>query len=276
MKDFFGDEKYKKIIIAFWVILGIAITVFAVIFMSFSRKLKNTADMGLVTINTTTSVVPNGLENNEMALSSTTSDKDINEVANEALKQVSNGVSGETLNISSKEEIKNTNKKTDKDIAKATESEENKAKVETSTKPVEEEKKELKFEAPTSGEIIVDYANESLVYSKTLEEWTTHLGVDIKANKASAVTAAEDGTIKSIKNDPRYGLTITISHQDGYETVYSNLLTSDFIKEKDEVKKGQTIGTVGETASFEIAEEPHLHFEVYKDGQSINPTTVLK
>lgn len=276
MKDFFGDEKYKKIIIAFWVILGIAITVFAVIFMSFSRKLKNTADMGLVTINTTTSVVPNGLENNEMALSSTTSDKDINEVANEALKQVSNGVSGETLNISSKEEIKNTNKKTDKDIAKATESEENKAKVETSTKPVEEEKKELKFEAPTSGEIIVDYANESLVYSKTLEEWTTHLGVDIKANKASAVTAAEDGTIKSIKNDPRYGLTITISHQDGYETVYSNLLTSDFVKEKDEVKKGQTIGTVGETASFEIAEEPHLHFEVYKNGQSINPTTVLK
>ena len=276
MKDFFGDEKYKKIIIAFWVILGIAITVFAVIFMSFSRKLKNTADMGLVTINTTTSVVPNGLENNEMALSSTTSDKDINEVANEALKQVSNGVSGETLNISSKEEIKNTNKKTDKDIAKATESEENKPKVETSTKPVEEEKKELKFEAPTSGEIIVDYANESLVYSKTLEEWTTHLGVDIKANKASAVTAAEDGTIKSIKNDPRYGLTITISHQDGYETVYSNLLTSDFVKEKDEVKKGQTIGTVGETASFEIAEEPHLHFEVYKDGQSINPTTVLK
>lgn len=276
MKDFFGDEKYKKIIIAFWVILGIAIAVFAVIFMSFSRKLKNTADMGLVTINTTTSVVPNGLENNTTTLSSTTSDKDINEVANEALKQISNGVSGETLNISSKEEIKNTSNKTDKDIAKSTEGEENKTKVETSAKPAEEEKKELKFEAPTSGEIIVDYADESLVYSKTLEEWTTHLGVDIKANKASAVTASEDGTIKSIKNDPRYGLTITISHQDGYETVYSNLLTSDFVKEKDEVKKGQTIGTVGETASFEIAEEPHLHFEVYKDGQPINPTTVLK
>lgn len=276
MKDFFGDEKYKKIIIAFWVILGIAITVFAVIFMSFSRKLKNTADMGLVTINTTTSVVPNGLENNEMALSSTTSDKDINEVANEALKQVSNGVSGETLNISSKEEIKNTNKKTDKDIAKATESEENKAKVETSTKPVEEEKKELKFEAPTSGEIIVDYANESLVYSKTLEEWTTHLGVDIKANKASAVTAAEDGTIKSIKNDPRYGLTVTISHENGFKTIYSNLLTTEFVKENEQVEKGQTIGTVGESASFEIADEPHLHFEMYKDGEVVNPTIYLK
>lgn len=273
MKDFFGDEKYKKIIIAFWVILGIAIAVFAVIFMSFSRKLKSTADMGLVTINTTTSVVPNGLENNTTTLSSTTSDKNINEATNEALKQISNGVSGETLNISSKEEIKNTNKETAKDVTKNTE---NKAKVETSAPPVKEEKKELKFEAPTAGEIIVDYADESLVYSKTLEEWTTHLGVDIKANKASAVTASEDGTIKSIKNDPRYGLTITISHQDGYETVYSNLLTSDFVKEKDEVKKGQTIGTVGETASFEIAEEPHLHFEVYKDGQSINPTTVLK
>jgi murein DD-endopeptidase MepM/ murein hydrolase activator NlpD len=53
-------------------------------------------------------------------------------------------------------------------------------------------------------------------------------------------------------------------------------LSADFFKEGDSVKKGDTIGTVGESASFEIAEVPHLHFEIYKDGESINPTTLLK
>jgi murein DD-endopeptidase MepM/ murein hydrolase activator NlpD len=115
-----------------------------------------------------------------------------------------------------------------------------------------------------------------LVYSETLEEWTTHLGIDIKANKASSVSASEAGTVKSIKNDPRYGLTITISHQDGYETVYSNLLSADFVAVGDMVEQGQSIGTVGESASFEVAEVPHLHFEIYKDGEAVNPTTLLK
>ena len=283
MKDFFGDEKYKKIIIAFWIILAIAIAVFAIVFVTFSKKLKNTADMGLLTINTTTSVVPNS----DTAPSSTTTDKDINAVADDALKQISNGISGETSNTASKKEVgTNRASNTTSNINSATNTEAlsnvqntnatDNNEVETSAKATEETKKELKFEVPVSGEILVDYADESLVYSETLEEWTTHLGVDIKANKASAVVASEEGTVKSIKNDPRYGLTVTISHQDGYETVYSNLLAADFVKTGDAVQKGQTIGTVGESASFEVAETPHLHFEMYKDGKSVNPTTILK
>ena len=102
------------------------------------------------------------------------------------------------------------------------------------------------------------------------------LGIDIKADKASSVCASEAGTIKSIKNDPRYGLTITISHDDGYETVYSNLLSAEFVKEGDKVVQSQAIGTVGESASFEIADVPHLHFEIYKNGEVINPTSVMK
>ena len=126
------------------------------------------------------------------------------------------------------------------------------------------------------GEIITDYANESLVYSKTLDEWTTHLGIDIKADKTSSVVSSEDGTVKEIKSDPRYGVTVIISHDDGYETLYANLQAADFVKEGDTVTKNQTIGTVGETASFEISDPPHLHFEMFKDGESINPTTLMK
>jgi murein DD-endopeptidase MepM/ murein hydrolase activator NlpD len=276
MKDFFGEKKYKKIIIAFWITLIVAIATFVIIFITFSQKLKNTADMGLLTLNTTTSVVPNSIETKE---ASTTSDKDINEVAKETLNQISNGTSGTTGNIASKEEVtlKNTSISNSSNITINSNTALTSVTEDTKTNSaINEEEKKLEFQAPVSGEIIVDYADESLVYSETLEEWTTHLGVDIKANKASSVSASEEGTVKSIKNDPRYGLTITISHSDGYETVYSNLLSADFVAEGDMVEKGQTIGTVGESASFEVAEVPHLHFEIYKDGESVNPTTLLK
>ena len=97
-----------------------------------------------------------------------------------------------------------------------------------------------------------------------------------KADKTTIVVASEKGVVESIKNDPRFGLTVVIKHSGGFKTVYSNLLTSEFVKEGESVEKGQTIGTVGESASFEIAEEAHLHFEMYKDGEVLNPTIYLK
>ena len=117
---------------------------------------------------------------------------------------------------------------------------------------------------------------DTLSYSKTLEEWITHPGIDIKADKTTIVTASEDGVVESIKNDPRYGLTITISHENGFKTIYSNLLTTEFVKENETVEKGQTIATVGESSSFEISDDSHLHFEMYKDGELVNPTIYLK
>ena len=102
------------------------------------------------------------------------------------------------------------------------------------------------------------------------------MGIDIKADKTTVVKAAEAGTVKTIKNDPRYGLTIIIEHDQGYQTVYANLLSSEFVIEGEKVDKGQSIGTVGNTATFEIVDEPHLHFEILKDGVQIDPTTVMK
>lgn len=58
--------------------------------------------------------------------------------------------------------------------------------------------------------------------------------------------------------------------------MYSNLLTSEFVVEGEEVKQGQTIGTVGNTAAFEIAEDAHLHFEIWKDGEAVDPNTYIK
>lgn len=146
----------------------------------------------------------------------------------------------------------------------------------TNTSKKETSNKELEFVKPVDGEISKEFAKEKLIYSQTLQEWTTHLGIDIKAEKTSIVKAAEAGKVKSIKNDPRYGLSIIIEHQNGFETLYSNLLTSEFVQVGEEVKKGQSVGTVGNTATFEIADDAHLHFEITKNGQSIDPSQYIK
>ena len=140
----------------------------------------------------------------------------------------------------------------------------------------EEEEKDPEFTMPVEGEILREYAKENLVYSTTLDEWITHNGIDIAAEKTTVVKASAEGTVKSIKNDPRYGLTVVIEHTNGFSSVYSNLLTAEFIEEGEAVKQGQTIGTVGNTATFEIADESHLHFEILKDNANVDPQLYIK
>lgn len=141
---------------------------------------------------------------------------------------------------------------------------------------VEEKVKDPEFSMPVDGEILRNFAKDMLIYSDTLQEWIVHLGIDIKAARTTVVKASEEGTVESIKNDPRYGLTVVIEHTNGYKTVYSNLLTTEFVSEGDKVEKGQSIGTVGNSASFEIVDEPHLHFEILKDNVQVDPNAYLK
>ncbi len=191
------------------------------------------------------------------------------------------------------EEMKNEIKQTSieneevKEIVSQTENDENKKqekveeKKEEVTEPKEEKKeenkkKELTFSYPVEGEVIREYAKDNLVYSETLKEWVTHTGVDIKADKTTVVKSAEEGTVSAIKNDPRYGITVIIEHADGFETRYANLLTAEFVTIGAKTIKGQTIGTVGNTAAFEIMDDYHLHFELLKDGEYQDPTGYIK
>lgn len=139
-----------------------------------------------------------------------------------------------------------------------------------------QEQKSIEFKWPVKGDIIKAFSVDNLLYSSTLQEWTVHNGIDIKADKAAIICSAADGTIKSIKNDPRYGLTVIIEHESNFKTVYSNLLTSEFVVEGEKVKQGQTIGTVGNSANFEVADDLHLHFELLKNNEYVDPMLYLK
>ena len=133
------------------------------------------------------------------------------------------------------------------------------------------------FIRPIEGETEKIFSMDSLIYSETLQEWVTHRGIDIKAEKGAEVKAIADGTIKSIKTDPRYGISIIIKHSKGFESVYACLLNeAQELKEGDTIKQGQVIGNVGNSGIFESAEGMHLHFEMTKDGDYVNPDIYVK
>lgn len=137
--------------------------------------------------------------------------------------------------------------------------------------------KNAEFIRPIEGETAKIFSMDSLIYSETLQEWVTHRGIDIKAEKGAEVKAIADGTIKSIKTDPRYGISIIIKHSKGFESVYACLLNeAQGLKEGDTIKQAQVIGNVGNSGVFESAEGMHLHFEMTKDGDYVNPDIYVK
>ena len=269
-----GKSISDKIIM--YSIIGIGVlTSILVGLLIYSKNLSDDVKEGTMSLEQMNAIVGNSDISEDTESASTDMGKTVEESKNETNTQNTTNAKSNTQNKVNITNTTNTSKNTDTNTKKETSNQE--AKTTTSkTESTKQENKELSFIKPVDGEISKEYARDNLVYSETLKEWTTHLGIDIKADKTTVVKAAEAGTIKSIKNDPRYGLTIVIDHGNGYESIYANLLTSEFVVENEKVEKGQSIGTVGNTAVFEIADEPHLHFEIQKDSIQVDPNLYMK
>ncbi len=145
----------------------------------------------------------------------------------------------------------------------------------TETPPVEEEptpEAKLSFIAPTSGTVVKEHSLEIPVFSLTLGEWRVHTGIDVSCEEGAGVFASEAGVVSGIYSDPMLGYTVEITHKDDIKTRYSNL-SSDIgeLKVGDSVARGDKIGVVGDTSLSELAEEPHLHFEVLLKDVKVNP-----
>ena len=128
---------------------------------------------------------------------------------------------------------------------------------------------------PVEGAVVTAYSMDKLLYNETMRDWRTHDGIDIAADAGTAVVAAKAGTVESVEADPIMGMTVTIQHQDKWETVYSSLTDAPEVEAGDEVTAGQVIGFVGETAASESALGPHLHFAVLHDGAASDPESFL-
>ena len=126
------------------------------------------------------------------------------------------------------------------------------------------------FIRPVKGGILNPFSPNELIYSKTLAEWNIHQGTDYKAKIGEEVVAIDNGKIKQVDKNDKYGEFIVIEHTNGYESLYANLTVLDALKEGSSVEKGQLIGYVAESFGFEVAEETHLHLEVKKDGKYLS------
>lgn len=99
-----------------------------------------------------------------------------------------------------------------------------------------------------------------------------HRGVDFAAPIGTPIYAAGDGTIEDIGERNGYGRYVRVKHSNSYATAYAHM--SGYgrgLKAGSRVRQGQIIGYVGATGR---ATGPHLHYEVLRNGDQINPIAV--
>lgn len=133
------------------------------------------------------------------------------------------------------------------------------------------------FIMPVIGNIAKDYDLSTLVYSLTMNDYRVHAGIDIAASVGDAVYCVADGVIEQVWNDPLMGRCISVSHSGNAVSIYKNLAPelAQGIVAGASVWGGEVIGSVGESAVIELADEPHLHFEMKVGGIYADPLDYL-
>ena len=133
------------------------------------------------------------------------------------------------------------------------------------------------FLLPVSGVLRSVHDADLQVFSPTMGDYRVHLGIDIGTVAGASVSAMADGTVAQIWDDVRMGRCVAVKHSGEAYTIYKNLVAEqpEGIVVGATVKAGDVIGTVGESAMVEIAEEPHLHLEMTVNGIQVDPTEYL-
>ena len=125
------------------------------------------------------------------------------------------------------------------------------------------------------GQVVLKEYSQKAVYSKTMGDWRAHTGIDYIAEKGTEVKSTWDGVVSKTYKDSLWGYTVEITHDGNIISVYKNLDEKIYIKKGDSVKSGQTIGKVGDSAAVEKRDEAHLHFEIWAEGEPINPESYV-
>lgn len=137
--------------------------------------------------------------------------------------------------------------------------------------PAAEEKQS--FVLPIIGNVCKGYSDSALQYSATYSDMRLHTGVDILCDVGSDIKSVGSGTVKSINDDVNLGKVIEIEYDDSITVKYCGM-DSITVKENDKISTGEIIGTSGEIPG-ECADNPHIHIEVFVNGEKTSPLAAL-
>ena len=104
------------------------------------------------------------------------------------------------------------------------------------------------------------------------KEKKMHRAIDFVAPKGTPVITTADGIVEKVEfKEGSYGKLVLVKHSDVYSTMYTQLDEWE-VKEGQKVKKGDVVGFLGESG---LSTGPHLHYEVHKNGERVNPEDYL-
>lgn len=132
-------------------------------------------------------------------------------------------------------------------------------------------------EKVTVGKSFYDYKAEASNQEKSITyydgSYIQNSGIDYVLDQAFDVVAVLDGTVTNVKQDDILGTIVEIKHDNNYVTTYQSL--SDVTVKKDDiVTQGQVIGKSG-TNKLDKDLGNHLHFELYTNGQVVDPNLYI-
>ena len=144
---------------------------------------------------------------------------------------------------------------------------------ETESRPTSAEVEELTLSLPAQGTVAKGHDSTIQVWSETMGDYRVHLGIDIQTAEGAPVFAAAKGTVAKVWDDALMGRCVAIEHEGNVFTFYKNLdkTLAAGIEQGKTVSVGQQIGTVGNSAIAELADEPHLHLEMTVNGLAVDP-----
>lgn len=129
---------------------------------------------------------------------------------------------------------------------------------------------------PVSGNVLMDYSPDALIYDATLDLYRTNDSISIGADEAEDVLAAANGVVSEIGHSDELGYYVVLDNGNGYETTYGQLSEDAMVEIGETVAQGETIGRMSEPTWYSSSLGTHLIFTVKANGETVNPLNFLE
>ncbi len=146
---------------------------------------------------------------------------------------------------------------------------------------IQEKTKALTFDEgeslawPIVGNVVMNYSMDSYIYYATLGQYRYSDAIVIAATEGENITAAADGVVTEVFYNEEIGNAMTVALGDGYELTYGQLSDIRF-EAGDTVNRGDLLGTVAAPTKYYTLEGTNVYFRMTKDGEPVNPLTLLQ